>query len=235
MANKIDWKRYRKVRWFFAKAFLQVIWWDLVLNRWGLNWLRSPPLERWGDIARRYRVLAVEMGGVLIKLGQFLSIRVDILPREITSELAGLQDEVPPERLNEILAQIEADFGRPVSEIFAWFSPEPVGAASLAQVHRARLSSGEDVVVKAMRPRIGVLVETDLTAIALTIRWLKLSKRIRNRVDLDWLAREFTTVTRAELDFRAEGRNAERLAEDFAGDPQVCIRKICWDYGEPAR
>jgi predicted unusual protein kinase regulating ubiquinone biosynthesis (AarF/ABC1/UbiB family) len=235
VANKIDWKRYRKVRWFFAKAFLQVIWWDLVLNRWGLNWLRSPPLERWGDIARRYRVLAVEMGGVLIKLGQFLSIRVDILPREITSELAGLQDEVPPERLNEILAQIEADFGRPVSEIFAWFSPEPVGAASLAQVHRARLSSGEDVVVKAMRPRIGVLVETDLTAIALTIRWLKLSKRIRNRVDLDWLAREFTTVTRAELDFRAEGRNAERLAEDFAGDPQVCIRKICWDYGEPAR
>jgi len=221
------------VRWFFTKAFLQVIWGDVVLNRWGLNWLRTPPLERWGHIARQYRMLAVQMGGVLIKLGQFLSIRVDILPREVTSELAGLQDEVPAEQLSEVLAQIEADFGRPVSEIFAWFSPDPVGAASLAQVHRARLSSGEAVVVKAMRPRIGVLVETDLTAIALIIRWLKLYKRIRDRVDLDWLAREFTTVTRAELDFQAEGRNAEHLARDFAGDPQVYIPKIYWDYCAP--
>ncbi|HXW00894.1 MAG TPA: AarF/UbiB family protein, partial [Anaerolineae bacterium] len=199
-STKIDWQRYRKVRWFFAKAFLHVIWWDIILNRPILRWLRRPPLPRWQKIAERYRALAVEMGGVLIKLGQFLSIRVDILPSEVTRELAGLQDEVPAEQLESVLAQIEADFGRPVSQIFTWFSPEPVGAASLAQVHLARLASGEEVVVKALRPGIDILVETDLSAIALAIRWLKFYRQISRRVDLDWLAEEFTTVTRRELD-----------------------------------
>jgi predicted unusual protein kinase regulating ubiquinone biosynthesis (AarF/ABC1/UbiB family) len=227
---KIDWQRFHKVRWFFAKAFLHVIWWDLVLNRPLLRWLRTPPLPRWQKIARNFRTLALEMGGVLIKLGQFLSVRVDILPSEVTRELAGLQDEVPPAPLEGILAQIEADFGRPISEIFTWFSPEAAGAASLAQVHLARLSSGDEVIVKALRPGIDVLVETDLSAIGLAIRWLKFYKRISRRVDLDWLAEEFTTVTRNELDFKAEGQNAERFAQDFADDPQVYIPKVYWDY-----
>jgi predicted unusual protein kinase regulating ubiquinone biosynthesis (AarF/ABC1/UbiB family) len=227
---KIDWQRYRKVRWFFIKAFVHVIWWDIILNRPVLRWLRRPPLPRWQKISRRYRALAVEMGGVLIKLGQFLSIRVDILPSEVTRELAGLQDEVPAEPLAAVIAQIEADFGRPLRQIFDWFSPEPMGAASLAQVHLARLPGGEEVVVKALRPNIDVLVETDLSAIALAIRWLKLYKRISKRVDLDWLAEEFTTVTRNELDLKAEGHNAERFAQDFADDPQVYIPKIYWDY-----
>lgn len=230
---KIDLKRYRKVRWFFAKAFLHVIWWDIILNRPILRWFRTPPLPRWQKIAGRYRMLAVEMGGVLIKLGQFLSIRVDILPAEVTGELAGLQDEIPPEPVDAILAQIEADFGRPVSEIFPWFSPEALGAASLAQVHAARLPSGKEVVVKVLRPRINVLVETDLAAIALALRWLKFYKRISNRVDLDWLAEEFTSVTRNELDFKNEGQNAERFAQDFTGDPQVYVPRVFWEYSAP--
>jgi predicted unusual protein kinase regulating ubiquinone biosynthesis (AarF/ABC1/UbiB family) len=226
----INLKRFRKVRWFFAKAFIHVIFWDIILNRPLLRWLRTPPLPRWQKISRNFRGLAVEMGGVLIKLGQFLSIRVDILPPEVTRELAGLQDEVPPEKLADVLAQIEADFGRPVSEIFAWFSAEPVGAASLAQVHLARLVSGQEVVVKVLRPGIDVMVETDLSAIGLAIRWLKFYKRIAQRVDLDWLAEEFTTVTRNELDFKAEGQHAERFAQDFADDPQVYIPKVYWEY-----
>jgi predicted unusual protein kinase regulating ubiquinone biosynthesis (AarF/ABC1/UbiB family) len=227
---KIDWARYRKVRWFFAKAFLHVIWWDIILNRPLLRWLRTPPLPRWQKIARRFRLLAVEMGGVLIKLGQFLSIRVDILPPEVTGELAGLQDEIPPARLEAVLAQIEADFGRRVADLFGWFSPTTLGAASLAQAHLARLVSGEEVVVKVLRPGIEILVETDLAAIALAIRWLKFYKRVSQRVDLDWLAREFTAVTRKELDLQAEGQSAERFARDFADDPQVYIPKVYWDY-----
>lgn len=227
---KIDWQRYRKVRWFFIKAFVRVIFWDIVLNRPILRWLRTPPLPRWQKIARNFRLLAVEMGGVLIKLGQFLSIRVDILPPEVTRELAGLQDEVPPEKLESVLAQIEADFGRPITQIFEWFSPEPVGAASLSQVHLARLADGQEAVVKVLRPGIDVMVETDLSAIALAIRWLKFYKRIARRVDLDWLAEEFTTVTRNELDFKAEGQHAEHFARDFADDPQVYIPKVYWEY-----
>jgi len=228
--SKIDPKRYRRVRWFFARAFLHVIFWDIILNRPILRWFRTPPLPRWQKIARRYRYLAVEMGGVLIKLGQFLSIRVDVLPPEVTGELAGLQDEIPAEPLDRIIAQIEEDFGRPLAEIFEWFGPDPLGAASLAQAHLARLCGGQEVVVKVLRPGIDVLVETDLSAIALAIRWLKYYERVSSRVDLDRLAEEFTTVTRDELDFKAEGQNAERFAKDFAGDPQIYVPQVYWDY-----
>jgi len=82
-AAKIDLKRYRKVRWFFAKAFVHIIFWDILINRPLLRWLRPDPLPRWQKISRNFRHLAVEMGGVLIKLGQFLSIRVDVLPSEV--------------------------------------------------------------------------------------------------------------------------------------------------------
>ena len=231
--KKIDLKRYRKVRWFFAKVFLQTLWWDIILNRPVLNMFRRAPMPRWQQIVRKYRGLAVEMGGVLIKLGQFLSIRVDILPVEITSELSGLQDEVPPEKTEAVIAQIEEDFARPISEIFEWFSPSPLGAASLAQAHLAKIRGAnvnKEVVVKVLRPGIDVLVETDLAAINLAFRWLKYYKRISRRVDLDWLAEEFTTVTRRELDFEQEGRNAERLAKDFSDDESVYLPKIYWDY-----
>ena len=229
-ASKIDPKRYRRVRWFFAKAFLHVIWWDIILNRPILRWFRTPPLPRWQQIARRFRLLAVEMGGVLIKLGQFLSIRVDVLPPEVTGELAGLQDELPPEPFAPVAVQIEEDFGRPLSEVFSRFAPEPVGAASLAQAHLAQLATGEEVIVKVLRPGIDVLVDTDLTAIALAIRWLKFYKRISKRIDLDWLAEEFSIITRNELDFEAEGQHAEHFARDFAGDPQVYIPQVHWEY-----
>ena len=171
--NKIDPSRYRKVRWFFAKALLHVIWWDIILNRPLMRWFRKPLSQRWQKIACRYRALALEMGGVLIKLGQFLSIRVDILPPEVTGELVGLQDEIPPETFLEILAQIEEDFGKSVSEIFSWIAPKPLGATSLAQAHLARLETGQEVVVKVLRPRINILVETDLAAIAWAIGWIK--------------------------------------------------------------
>jgi predicted unusual protein kinase regulating ubiquinone biosynthesis (AarF/ABC1/UbiB family) len=230
MPAGIDFRRYRKVRRFVTRVFLQVVWWDVVLNVPGLRRFRRPPLVRYQEIARRYRALAGGMGGVLIKLGQFLSTRVDILPPEITRELAGLQDEVPPERFADIVRQIEEDFGRPLSAVFAWVSPEPVGAASLAQVHAARLPTGEEVVVKVLRPGIDVLVETDLAAVRLAARLLRFSKTIRRRVNLSRLGAEITDITRAELDLLAEGRNAERFAADFAGDPRVYLPKVFWDW-----
>src|SRR4029079_19218764 len=142
---------------------------------------RRPALRRWVEIARRYRTLAIEMGGVLIKLGQFLSVRVDLLPPEVIHELAGLQDEVPPESFADIVRRIEEDFGLPVGQVFARLDPVPVGAGSLAQVHRARLATGEEVVVKVLRPGIERLVETDLAAAGLAFRLLRFSRRVRRR------------------------------------------------------
>lgn len=230
MATGIDFRRYRKVRRFVTGVFLQVVWWDVVLNVPGLRRFRRPPLVRYQAIARRYRALAGEMGGVLIKLGQFLSTRVDILPPEITQELAGLQDEVPPERFADVVRQIEEDFGRPLSQVFSWVAPEPIGAASLAQVHPARLPTGEEVVVKVLRPGIDVLVQTDLAAVRLAARLLKFSKTIRRRIDLNRVGAEITSTTLAELDLIAEGRHAERFAANFAADSRVYLPKVFWDW-----
>ncbi len=228
----VDRARYLRLVRFFAGVFLSIIWWDLIFKRIPVigGVARRNRLARWRGIARRFRSLAVRYGGVLIKLGQFLSIRVDLLPPEVTVELAGLQDEVPAETLADVQAVIAAEFGRPAEQVFAWLSPQPAAAASLAQVHAARLQNGEEVVVKVQRPAIEALVETDLAAIRVAANWLKLYRTISRRVDLDRLYREFATTTRAELDFIAEGRNAERFAADFAADPRIYIADVYWEH-----
>ena len=228
----LDRRRYFRVVRFFAGAFLSVIWWDLILRRIpGLRDLSErSALNRWRGIAQRFRRLALKMGGLLIKLGQFLSVRVDVLPPEVTAELSGLQDEVPPESLDDILAVIAAEFGRPIEQVFDRFAPEPEAAASLAQVHKARLPSGEMVVVKVQRRHIETMVETDLAAIGMAVKWLKLYRPIARRVDLDRLFGEFAATSRAELDFIAEGKNAEHFAADFADDDGIYVADVYWDY-----
>jgi predicted unusual protein kinase regulating ubiquinone biosynthesis (AarF/ABC1/UbiB family) len=223
----LDRARYFRVVRFFAGTIAKFMWWEIILRRiLGRRFVERSADQRWHRTAKRFRLLAVELGGVLIKLGQFLSIRVDVLPRSVTEELAGLQDEVPAESLSDIQAVIEADYGLPTDRVFAWFAPQPDAAASLAQVHRARLLTGDEVVVKVQRPRIEITVETDLRAIKTATRWLKRYKPIRRRVDLDRLYAEFSRTTRNELDFVAEGENAERFGEIFADDPGVRIPRI---------
>ena len=224
----IDRSRYRRVRRYFARVFLHLVWHDVLLQRPALRFLRrfrSEPLPRWRRIARDYRALAVELGGVLIKLGQYLSTRVDVLPVEVIRELAGLQDQVPAVPFASIAARIEADFRRPADQVFASIDPVPVGAASLAQAHRATLRSagGERVVVKVLRPGIEKLVETDLAAISTAARWLKGWRAVRQRVDVDGLLREFARITREELDLTREAANAERFAELFRDDPGILV------------
>ena len=166
------------------------------------------------------------MGGILIKLGQFLSTRVDILPAEVTNELAGLQDAVPPDSVEDIIGIIEAEFGKPVQTIFHRFHAEALGSASLAQAHAAELPSGESVVIKVLRPKIYQIVETDLNAALLVCQWLKLFKRIRERVNLDQLIEEFSSTTWKELDLLQEMDNIRRFAEDFKNNPHIYIPDI---------
>jgi len=228
----LDRPRYLRVAFFFARVFLSFIGWNLILGRVPgfRNHVRRTNTTRWRTHARRFRKLAVRYGGVLIKLGQFLSIRVDILPPEVTAELKGLQDEVPAEALDDIKAVVAGEFKRPVEEVFQWFSPEPIAAASLAQVHLACLADDCQVVVKVQRPRIELLVETDLAALRLAADWLNWYPPVSRRVDLDRLFDEFVHTTRAELNFVAEGRNADRFAADFATDPSIYIADVYWEY-----
>ncbi len=223
-------RRYLRVVGYFARTFAGFIWWEILLRRLlGRRFVSRSASERWQRIARRYRALAVDLGGVLIKLGQFLSARVDVLPAVVTAELSGLQDEVPAETLADIQAVVEAEFGRPVDQVFGQFAPQPEAAASLAQVHGARLPDGDPVVVKVQRPGIDTLVETDLRAIRTAARWLKRYRPVRRRVDLDLLYDEFSRTTRNELDFVAEGHNAEHFAQDFADDPSIRIPRVYWE------
>lgn len=221
--------RFRRILTFFAAIILHVIWWDLLVGRIPLigDWVRSNRTNRFRRWAARFRVLAINMGGVMIKLGQFLSVRVDVLPPEIIDELMGLQDEVPPETTADILAVIEQELG-PLTKTFAHFETEHLAAASLGQTHRAwlhpqngRSERGDAVVIKVQRPGIDRIVQTDLAALRIVARWIMRYKPIRRRANVPALMEEFAETLWEELDYRAEVENTDRFAELFANNEQI--------------
>ena len=225
----IDQARYRRITRFFAGVILHIVWWDILLKRVAPGRALDSRPRRWRYLARDFRQLAVEMGGVLIKLGQFLSARVDVLPPEITDELKGLQDEVPPVETEAILAVMRAELGD-LGGRFAEIEREPLAAASLGQVHRAWLrprlddaERGAPVVVKVQRPGIVSIVQTDLAALRVVARWVMRYRPISRRADLPALMEEFARTLWEELDYEMEADNAERFAQMFADDPGVYI------------
>jgi predicted unusual protein kinase regulating ubiquinone biosynthesis (AarF/ABC1/UbiB family) len=179
----------------------------------------------------------------MIKVGQFLSTRVDVLPQEITGELAGLQDEVPPDDFADIRRVAEAEFGLPLEEKYCDFSQTPLAAASLGQVHKAKVSSipnqpepafteegSQDVVVKIQRPGIEAIIDTDLAALRTVGSWLHRYPPIRRRADIPALLNEFTRILYEEVDYEAEGRNAETFAVNFQGEDGVRVPGVVWSH-----
>jgi predicted unusual protein kinase regulating ubiquinone biosynthesis (AarF/ABC1/UbiB family) len=172
------------------------------------------------------------MGGVMIKLGQFLSSRVDILPPEIIQELEGLQDEVPPADSRLVFNLLREQLGD-LSQRFEYIEQTPLAAASLGQVYRARLRTstgvagvGAGVVVKVQRPYIENLVRTDLAALRVVARWVMRYKPIRKRANAPALMEEFARTLWEELDYESEAENAEHFAEIHAGNPRIYIPKV---------
>jgi len=225
----IDRQRYQRLIRFFAGVLAHLFWWDVLLRRLAPGRVLASRPGRWRGISRRFRQLAVEMGGVLIKLGQFLSSRVDVLPPEVTEELQGLQDEVPPERGETMLDVMRAELGD-LDGHFAYVEPEPLAAASLGQAHRAwlvphdaRLERGAPVVVKVQRPGIERLVQTDLAALRVVARWTMRYPPLRRRADIPALLEGFAETLWEELDYELEADNAERFAEMFADVDGVYI------------
>ncbi|MFZ0548805.1 MAG: AarF/UbiB family protein [Candidatus Promineifilaceae bacterium] len=232
-SSNIDRGRYRKILWFFGRVVAQLVLIDLVAGRVFKKWVRRTRPSRFRRMSRRFRELAIEMGGVQIKLGQFLSSRVDVLPPEVTEELAGLQDEVPPVPFSEISIVLQDELGNP-ADSFAYLDPIPLAAASLGQAHRARLHSDNghqpDVVVKVQRPGIADIVQTDLSALRVVARWAMRYKPIRRRADVPALLEEFSATLWEELDYHLEADNAEHFARMFARNPQVRIPAIHRQY-----
>lgn len=224
--------RYLRILTFFAGVILRFIYWELILRQIGFRQLakRTRP-ERFRADALRFRALALHMGGVMIKVGQFLSSRLDILPPEITDTLADLQDEVPAESFADIRQLAEEELGAPLTEKFEWFDENPLAAASLGQAHRAKLRVDENldfvnVVVKVQRPNIASIVDVDLSALKRVGKWLMYYRPIREHADVPALLREFSTTVYEEIDYTKEAGNAETFFENFKDDKLVNVPRV---------
>jgi len=199
-----------------------------------LRLLRAVLPKAPADIAQqprgaRLRAALIDAGPIFVKFGQILSTRRDLLPADVADELAQLQDRVPPFPGEQARAAIEAALGAPIASSYANFDTTPLASASIAQVHAARLHTGEEVVVKVLRPGIHARIRADIALLRalgeLAQRWHPAADKIRPR---DIVA-EIETTLENELDLQREAANASLLKRNFAAGDDVYIPKVYWD------
>ncbi|HPL67182.1 MAG TPA: AarF/UbiB family protein [Smithellaceae bacterium] len=181
----------------------------------------------------RLRLAFEELGPTFIKFGQVLSSRPDVLSAEFVKELSKLQDNVPPFLFKDAKALIESQFGCPLTEVFDDFEEEPLAAASLAQVHRAKTKTGEDVAVKVQRPGIGDIIETDIRILRDLASLCERNWSESRHYEPVQIVDEFARMIRRELDYIREGRNLQRFGKFFADDETIYIPKAYWDLTAP--
>ena len=226
-------RRYRRI----VRVFIRHGFGGLV-DQLGLLPVLSLPrrlLQRGAAVPRlsapeHVRLAIEELGPTFIKLGQILSTRPDLIPPAYIRELSKLQDTVPPAEWEAVKEQVESELEGEIGEIFASFDPEPLAAASLAQVHAATLPSGEDVVVKVQRPGIEETIAVDLEILFDLARLVQERTALGEFYDLSEVAEGFAFTLRSELDFRREGRNADRFRRNFAAEPMLHIPQVFWEH-----
>lgn len=180
--------------------------------------------------AAYFTTTAMDMGGLIIKLGQHVSAQVDMLPKEVIEELSKLQDSIEFIDFSEIQQKVESELGGSISGMYGEFDPAPIAAASFGQVHRATLRTGEQVAVKVMRPGVEDIIAIDWKSIQVAISLLKRQKLITDFMDLDAVYEEFHDTIMEELDYQQEGRNAEEFQQQLAHRKDVVIPDIHWAY-----
>lgn len=225
LGERID--RVRRISLTFGRVYLR-----LRSHRFLARRIAPPDMaERWEVLhrtnAQEIYELAVELQGLILKGCQFASARADILPKPYQEILGRLQDQVPPHPFHVVRELVEEELGRPLEEVFAEFAEQPLGAASLAQVHAATLHDGTRVAVKVQYPEIATLVRSDLAnlrALFRAVGWLEPDFELMPLVD------ELAANVPLELDFLNEGHNAERFAEFLADRDDVVIPVIHWEH-----
>jgi ubiquinone biosynthesis protein len=226
-------RRYGQIAEVFTRHGFGAIVAQLGLNRY-LNLpqrlISREPLPTDDTAAKHLRLALEELGSTFVKIGQLLSTRPDLLPPGFIEELSKLQDEVPPGPWDPIQALVEEELGAPLGEFFMAFDPTPIAAASLAQVYAALLYDGSEVVVKVQRPGIERVVNTDLEIIHDLARLAQERTSLGEIYDPVDLADEFSSALRAELDYRREGRSADRFRHNFAGESKLYVPQVYWDF-----
>ncbi|MAB98877.1 MAG: ubiquinone biosynthesis regulatory protein kinase UbiB, partial [Pseudomonadaceae bacterium] len=181
----------------------------------------------------RLRLALEDLGPIFIKFGQLLSTRRDLMPPDIADELARLQDQVPPFDPVQSKALIEAQLGAKVSDMFARFDAQPLASASIAQVHAAQLKSGEEVVIKVIRPGLKPVIRQD-------IAWLFLLAKLAEKASADArllrpveVVSDYEKTIYDELDLLREAANASQLRRNFEDSPLLYVPQVYWDYCRP--
>jgi predicted unusual protein kinase regulating ubiquinone biosynthesis (AarF/ABC1/UbiB family) len=219
--------RARRISTTFGRVYLGAKAHQFIARR-----LRpSDMARRWSDFhrgsARQIHGLALELRGLILKGCQFAGARSDVMPREYVEVLSRLQDRVPPKTLAVVRRTVETELGQPLDAVFAEFSPRPIAAASLAQVHEARLRDGRRVAVKVQYPEIADQVRGDLAnlrALFRAVGW------VERELDLLPIVDELAAQMPRELDFESEGRNAEALARLLGRRAELAIPEIVWEH-----
>src|SRR4051812_21009700 len=223
-----DLRRLREISVVVVRHGFGELWdrakiWDVL----GRREVHAPAREAArATTARRFRDTLAELGPTFIKLGQILSSRPDILPKDFISELSSLQDSAAPMPVDLVFKLIEQGLGRPVPELFGSIDPTPMASASIAQVHRARLSSGEEVVVKVQRPGIEEQIRSDTDLLFYLARFLEGVIEETGIYTPTGIVSEFRAAMLLELDFENEARNIEEFARNHAERPYVVIPKL---------
>ena len=197
-------------------------------------WLRDLypfPIQEPESLPAHFRQALEELGPAFVKLGQMLSTRPDVLPPDYITELAKLQDNVPPVPWDEIHQVIEAELGHPPEKIFGEIDPHPLAAASLAQVHAAKLTTRQKVVIKVQRPNILPTIRTDLEIIHDIAHYADQHTPLGQVYRLAEIVEDFSDTLHNELNYLTEGRNADRLRENFAAETDCLhIPWVYWEY-----
>lgn len=179
---------------------------------------------------KRLKQALEELGPTFVKLGQIMSIRQDILPADLTEELKKLQDSVQPFPFSEVKALIETEFNDHLDHIYKEFDEEPLAAASISQVHRARLFSGQQVAVKVQRPDIEKVIDLDLDILKSMAHFIDRRTKYGELYDFSGMVSDFETTIKAELDFTKEGENADTFLRNFSRDEGIIVPKVRWIY-----
>ncbi len=224
--------QYYKYRpWVAIWRAITIIWffaWFAI----GLKWDEWRQREEENKLKRaaQLREMLTHLGPTFIKVGQALSTRPDLVRKDFLEELVKLQDQLPPFDNAIAFARIEQELGRPIEQMYGEISPNPVAAASLGQVYRARLKTGEEVAVKVQRPNLRPIITLDLYLMRWAAGWLAPWLPLNLGHDLTLIVDEFGTKLFEEIDYLNEGRNAEKFASNFQNDPRVKVPAIYWRY-----